>query len=162
MRKSEQTIEQRLAGESVARKPDASGAPAPGAGDAEGARGDERAPVDSEHARGDAGAAVDGAKKAKDEAVSGGDASEVLQGDLDELVAVAAQRDEYLSLAQRTQADFEHFRKRVSREAAHAQERGLTNLAGGLRPPLDNRDGALAAAPDDQPLLDRVRVVPSD
>ncbi|TMK99040.1 MAG: nucleotide exchange factor GrpE [Actinobacteria bacterium] len=162
MRKSEQTIEQRLAGESVARKPDAPGAPAPGAGDAEGARGDERAPVDSEHARGDAGAAVDGAKKEKDQAVSGGDASEVLQGDLDELVAVAAQRDEYLSLAQRTQADFENFRKRVAREAAQAQERGVTKLAGELLPALDNLDRALAAAAENDPLLDGVRLVRSE
>src|SRR5262249_11523858 len=30
-----------------------------------------------------------------------------IEGDLDELVRVAAQRDEYLALAQRTQADFE-------------------------------------------------------
>src|SRR5580658_438901 len=35
------------------------------------------------------------------------EASEV-QGDLDELLRTAAQRDEYLALAQRTQADFEN------------------------------------------------------
>ena len=44
-----------------------------------------------------------------------------LRGDVDELVAVAAQRDEYLALAQRTQADFENYRKRVAKEAAAAQ-----------------------------------------
>ena len=52
---------------------------------------------------------------------------DALQGDLDELVAVAAQRDEYLALAQRTQADFENYRKRVAREAAAAQERGVAS-----------------------------------
>ena len=36
------------------------------------------------------------------------DAAEV-QGDLAELVKTAAERDEYLALAQRTQADFENF-----------------------------------------------------
>ncbi|MCW3028902.1 MAG: hypothetical protein JWN81_2113 [Solirubrobacterales bacterium] len=38
-----------------------------------------------------------------------GGAAEV-QGDLDELVKTAAERDEYLALAQRTQADFENYR----------------------------------------------------
>src|SRR5437588_5379534 len=37
-----------------------------------------------------------------------GDAAEVV-GDLDELVKTAAERDEYLALAQRTQADFENY-----------------------------------------------------
>ena len=169
MGKSEQTIEQRLAGGSAAAKPDAPGAPAPGAGDCEGARADARAARDSADARGEAGA-VDGAEKAKKEpadakkeqADGGGDASEVLQGDLDELVAVAAQRDEYLSLAQRTQADFENFRKRVARDAAQAQERGVIKLAGELLPALDNLDRALAAASQDDPLLEGVRLVHSE
>ena len=39
-----------------------------------------------------------------------GDVAEI-EGDLDELVKTAAQRDEYLALAQRTQADFENYRK---------------------------------------------------
>ncbi len=47
------------------------------------------------------------------------------QGDLDELGKLAAKRDEYLALAQRTQADFENYRKRVARESALAQERGV-------------------------------------
>src|SRR5205823_374241 len=162
MGKSEQTIEQRLAGESAAAKPDAPGAPAPGAGDCEGARADARAARDSADARGEAGA-VDGAEKAKKEqADGGGDASEVLQGDLDELVAVAAQRDEYLSLAQRTQADFENFRKRVAREAAQAQDRGVIKLAKELLPALDNLDRALEAAAADDPLLEGVRLVRSE
>ncbi len=87
-----------------------------------------------------------------------GDAAEI-QGDLDELVAVAAQRDEYLALAQRTQADFENYRKRVAREAAAAQERGAATLAKELLPALDNLDRALDAAEQDDPLLDGVRLV---
>ena len=146
MDKPEQTIEQRLAGQSAARH--APGAPAPGAGDCEGARGE-------------AGAGVDGGQKGNDQAVSGSDGSDV-QGDLDELVAVAAQRDEYLSLAQRTQADFENFRKRVAREAAQAQDRGVIKLAGELLPALDNLDRALAAASQDDPLLEGVRLVHSE
>ena len=159
MDKPEQTIEQRLAGQSAARH--APGAPAPGAGDCEGARGEAHAAADSAGARGEAGAGVDGGQKGNDQAVSGSDGSDV-QGDLDELVAVAAQRDEYLSLAQRTQADFENFRKRVAREAAQAQERGVIRLAGELLPALDNLDRALAAASQDDPLLEGVRLVHSE
>src|SRR5690348_5755149 len=59
----------------------------------------------------------------------GADGAAELAGDLDELVKVAAQRDEYLALAQRTQADFENYRKRVARDAVGAQERGAATLA---------------------------------
>ena len=80
---------------------------------------------------------------AEDEAHAAG--SEVQQ-DLDELVAKAAKADEYLALAQRTQADFENFRKRMGRDVAVAQERGIGKLAKELLPALDNLDRALAAA----------------
>ena len=43
----------------------------------------------------------------------------------DELTALTRERDEYLALAQRTQADFENFRKRAAKEAAAAGERDL-------------------------------------
>jgi molecular chaperone GrpE len=90
-----------------------------------------------------------------------GGAAEV-QGDLDELVETAAQRDEYLALAQRTQADFENYRKRVARESASAQTRGCILLAKELLPALDNLDRALEAAAKDDPLLDGVRLVRSE
>jgi molecular chaperone GrpE len=79
-----------------------------------------------------------------------------------ELVKTAAQRDEYLALAQRTQADFENYRKRVAREAAAAQERGVCGLAKELLPALDNLDRALGAAAQDDPLLEGVRLVRSE
>jgi molecular chaperone GrpE len=85
-----------------------------------------------------------------------------IEGDLDELVRVAAQRDEYLALAQRTQADFENYRKRVARESALAQERGVAKLVNELLPALDNLDRALAAAAEDDPLLEGVRLVRSE
>ena len=75
-----------------------------------------------------------------------GDEQEALEGDVEELVDVAAKRDEYLALAQRTQADFENYRKRVAKEAALAQERGVAKLARELLPALDNLDRALEAA----------------
>jgi molecular chaperone GrpE len=91
-----------------------------------------------------------------------GDVAEI-EGDLDELVKTAAQRDEYLALAQRTQADFENYRKRVARESAAAQERGAAGLAKELLPPLDNLDRALdEASCADEPLLAGVRLVRSE
>jgi molecular chaperone GrpE len=96
-----------------------------------------------------------------------------LAGDLEQLVKTAAERDEYLALAQRTQADFENYRKRVSRESAAAQERGVSSLAKELLPALDNLDRALEeagsavtgagaageAGAHEDPLLEGVRLV---
>jgi molecular chaperone GrpE len=82
-----------------------------------------------------------------------------IEGDLDELASVAIERDEYLALAQRTQADFENYRKRVARESAAASERGMAKLAKELLPALDNLDRALEAAAEEDPLLEGVRLV---
>jgi molecular chaperone GrpE len=71
-----------------------------------------------------------------------------------------AERDEYLALAQRTQADFENYRKRVARESAEAEARGRVELAKGLLPVLDNLDRALAAAnAEEDHLAEGVRLV---
>jgi len=66
--------------------------------------------------------------------------------DLDQLVAKARERDEYLALAQRTQADFENYRKRMTKEAAAAQDRGVKRVVSELLPALDNFERALASA----------------
>jgi molecular chaperone GrpE len=57
----------------------------------------------------------------------------------------AAKADQYLALAQRTQADFENFRKRMTRDVRAAEARGMGRLAKELLPALDNLDRALAA-----------------
>jgi molecular chaperone GrpE len=103
----------------------------------------------------------DGAAGSNEAEPEVGEASDeqALQGDVDELVDVAAQRDEYLALAQRTQADFENYRKRVARESAAALQRGVAKLCKELLPALDNLDRALDAAAQDDPLLDGVRLV---
>ncbi|HTA14837.1 MAG TPA: nucleotide exchange factor GrpE [Solirubrobacteraceae bacterium] len=85
-----------------------------------------------------------------------------IEGELGELVKTAAQRDEYLALAQRTQADFENYRKRVARDAAIAQDRGVARLAKELLPALDNLDRAIEAAEAEDPLLAGVRLVRSE
>ena len=82
-----------------------------------------------------------------------------LEGDLDELAVLAGERDRYLALAQRTQADFENYRKRVARDSAASAERGVAKLAKELLGALDNLDRALDAAAQDDPLLDGVRLV---
>jgi molecular chaperone GrpE len=72
----------------------------------------------------------------------GGDSPE----DLDALAARARERDKYLALAQRTQADFENFRKRMARENAAAADRGVAKVAKELLPALDHLAHALKAA----------------
>src|SRR5579862_8462290 len=66
----------------------------------------------------------------------------------DELAQLAAQRDEYLAIAQRTQADFENYRKRAVRDATLAEQRGVGRLAREVLPALDDLERALAAAGD--------------
>jgi molecular chaperone GrpE len=73
-------------------------------------------------------------------------AAERVEEDLDELRTRAAERDEYLALAQRTQADFENYRKRMARENAAALDRGVAKLAKELLPALDHLEIALKAA----------------
>jgi molecular chaperone GrpE len=64
----------------------------------------------------------------------------------DELTGRTRERDEYLALAQRTQADFENYRKRMARENAAAADRGTGRLAKELLPALDHLDLALKAS----------------
>jgi molecular chaperone GrpE len=66
-----------------------------------------------------------------------------VQSDLDDLTR---ERDNYLALAQRTQADFENYRKRMARENAAAVDRGMAKLAKELLPALDHLELALKAA----------------
>lgn len=91
----------------------------------------------------EAGAA---AQAEQDAAAAGEQAAVEVEHDLDELLARAGKADEYLALAQRTQADFENFRKRMARDVSAAEARGVSRLARELLPALDNLGRALAAA----------------
>ncbi len=79
----------------------------------------------------------------------------------DELATVTAERDQYLDLAQRVQADFENYRKRAAREqerlVAHAHER----LVRELLPILDDLERALEAAErhEEAQLVEGVKLV---
>jgi molecular chaperone GrpE len=69
-----------------------------------------------------------------------------VEEDLDALESTKRERDEYLELAQRTRADFENYRKRVSAENRSAAQRGKAELAKALLPVLDNLERAMEAA----------------
>jgi molecular chaperone GrpE len=81
----------------------------------------------------------------------------------DELAGVTRERDEYLALAQRTQADFENWRKRAAKEAVAAGERAKSGLVRELLPVVDNLERALASAGEsEQHLAEGVRLVHSE
>ena len=84
----------------------------------------------------------------------GEDHEAMLEHDIEELTAKAEKADEYLNLAQRTKADFENYRKRASREAAAAEERGIVKLARELLPAVDDLDRAVAAAQSEESAKD--------
>jgi molecular chaperone GrpE len=81
----------------------------------------------------------------------------------DPLARAQRERDEYLDLARRAQADFENYRKRAAREAAAAGERAKSGLVRELLPVVDNLERALASAgQEEQHLAEGVRLVHSE
>src|SRR5215208_5035609 len=83
-----------------------------------------------------------------DERADGNGAADQVERDLDELGETKRERDEYLELAQRTRADFENYRKRVTKETSDALARGKAELARELLPVIDNLERALATGSD--------------
>ena len=68
--------------------------------------------------------------------------------------------EDYLALAQRTQADLENYRKRAAKEIAAAGQRAKSGLVGELLPVVDNLERALASAQDgEEHLLEGVKLV---
>ena len=79
------------------------------------------------------------------------------------LARAQRERDEYLDLARRAQADFENYRKRAAKEAAAAGERARSGLVRELLPVVDNLERALASAADgEQHLAEGVLLVHSE
>ena len=72
------------------------------------------------------------------------------------------ERDEYLALAQRTQADFENWRKRAARDAAAASQRAKSGLVTELLPVVDNLERALSSSDSGDGLADGVKLVHSE
>ena len=70
-----------------------------------------------------------------------------VEQDIAELLSdTQRERDEYLELARRTQADFENYRKRMAAEVQAANARGKGELALELIDAVDNLERALDAA----------------
>ena len=104
--------------------------------------------------------ALDHKESAEAEPSRGSDPPEGLE---DPLARAERERDEYLDLARRSQADFENYRKRAAREAAAAGERAKSGLVRELLPIVDNLERALASAEDgEQHLAEGVRLVHSE
>jgi molecular chaperone GrpE len=81
----------------------------------------------------------------------------------DPLARAQRERDEYLDLARRAQADFENYRKRAAKEAAAAGDRAKSGLVRELLPVVDNLERALESAADgEQHLAEGVRLVHSE
>src|SRR6186997_1467824 len=79
------------------------------------------------------------------------------------LARAQRERDQYLDLARRAQADFENYRKRAAKEAAAAGERARSGLVRELLPVVDNLERALASAGQgEQHLAEGVQLVHSE
>jgi molecular chaperone GrpE len=80
----------------------------------------------------------------EDDAASSNDeleaAAEVLETDI---ASIASQRDEYLALAQRLQAEFENYKKQTVKRNTEVVEHAASRLAAQLLPVLDAFDGAI-------------------
>lgn len=75
-----------------------------------------------------------------------GDPAAAVLDDLESLRARAQERDQFLDLLKRTQADFENYQKRNQREREQERRYMHKGLAQDLLPVLDNFERALAAA----------------
>ena len=93
---------------------------------------------------------------------------ESLRAELDatrtDLDAAYEERDRFLELAQRAQADLENLRRRLTRDVANAEKRGLQRAVGEIVGAADSLDHALATLPADpdeseHPLASGLRAV---
>lgn len=78
----------------------------------------------------------------------------------DPLEAARRERDEYLALAKRTQADFENYRKRAAKDVSAAGNRARLGLIREILPVVDNLERALESADENaEGLVQGVRLV---
>jgi molecular chaperone GrpE len=79
--------------------------------------------------------------------------SQSSQGSADDITAtlqsILAERDRFLELARRTQADFENYQKRVRRDMDSERRYASVPVLSDLLPVLDNLERALQSAPAD-------------
>ena len=87
---------------------------------------------------------VDGDVAEEGSAAQAEEAAEVVEHDIETLLA---ERDSFRDIAQRLQADFENYRKRVSSQSAEEVDRATGRLAEALLPVLDACEAAFVAHP---------------
>jgi molecular chaperone GrpE len=97
-----------------------------------------------------------GASKATaaDDTAGYGSCEEALEDAVTSLERVTAERDEYLELARRVQAEFENYRKRVEAQRSEQIARAAESLVTELLPVLDACEAAVAhGSTDVEPIL---------
>ncbi len=72
-----------------------------------------------------------------------------VEGLVSDLERVTAERDQYLETSRRIQAEFENYRKQVTKRETEARERANEGLVGEMLPVLDAFDGALSSGVED-------------
>jgi molecular chaperone GrpE len=95
-------------------------------------------PADTSGVEGDPLASV--GSPSEDSGPEDGDVAEVIVVDEDPVAAARAERDEYLDALRRLQAEFENYRKRVSKQQVEQVERAAVSLVDKLLPVLDVLD----------------------
>lgn len=91
--------------------------------------------------------------------------AEAVESEIDELGAIASERDEYKDLALRAKADFENYRKRADKRVAETRGAAIAGVVRELLPVVDNLDRAVEAAAggsDGDAFADGVRLVHAD
>ncbi|MDR2658201.1 MAG: nucleotide exchange factor GrpE [Oscillospiraceae bacterium] len=130
------------------RRPDAvdghdcdqnSGAPNNGAAEPEAAR-----PVGGGEANESAEAVDESGQEVQEATPVVGDASVS-----ERLRKVESQRDEYLTMAQRVQADFDNYRRRTQAASLESYDNGRASVIEQVLPVLDNLERAVASAQDE-------------
>ena len=126
--------------------------PAPDVTDASATDVTDAEVVDAEIVDDDLGAAADDAA-ADDGGYPDITSDDPIDGDLVEAVqvaeAIAAERDEYLDMARRVQADFENYKRRVEAQQVEQRQRAAEGLARELLPVLDAGEAAIGQGMDD-------------
>ncbi len=95
--------------------------------------------------------------------VDGVDDFDAIVGELDysdvDVPALLAEREEFKGMAQRIQADFDNYRKRVAAQSLAEADRASGRLAEALLPVLDAAEAAFVRHPDEVgPLLNQMLV----
>jgi len=128
----------------VADQAAADPAPDPGAAQSPDVNG---SPGGASASSGDEAYVVDGDPRPDSSDEAEGELS--VEGLVSDLERVTVERDQYLETSRRIQAEFENYRKQVTKRETEARERANEGLIGEMLPVLDAFDGALSSGVED-------------